>query len=147
MKRAAAFVVIALIGCSSKPTPEVSQPYVRAMIDLSPEAREVVSKIATDTKLGKDWWLRLDLVWRAEPEIEINLTRTPPGPDDIVTDSKGVRCVMARELRTYLTGVRVVWEENDKRGRFDVSFDDQSTAEHAASQRWLREETAKRAKK
>jgi hypothetical protein len=101
----------------------------------------------TDTKLGKDWWLRLDLVCRPEPEIEINLTRTPPGPTDILTNARGVRCVFARELSTYLTGVRIIWDENDKRGRFDVSFDDQTTAEHEASQRWLREQTAKRAKK
>jgi Fe-S cluster assembly iron-binding protein IscA len=141
------FLIAILVGCSAKSTPEVSRPYVRPMIDLSAEAREVVAKIATETKLGNDWWLRLDLVWRSEPEIEINLTTSPPGPNDTVTDSLGVRCVLARELKTYLTGVRIVWDENNKRGRFDVSFDDQTTAEHQASQRWLREETAKHAKK
>lgn len=144
MTKLAPLLVLAAIGCSSKPTPEVSLPYDRPLIDLSHEAREVLPKIAKETKLGNEWWLRLDLVWKAEPQIEIHLTKKPPGPDDIIVDSKGVRCIFARELKTYLTGVRILWEENPNGAGFDISFDDQTTAEHEASQRWLRAEIAKR---
>ena len=99
-----------------------------------------MKQIASEQKLGEEWWLRLDLVWQPDAQIVIQMVRERPGDADVVHDADGIRCAMPRELTTYLKGVQIEWIEEKPKGRFNVSFDHQSSAEREAGRRWLREQ-------
>jgi Fe-S cluster assembly iron-binding protein IscA len=133
-------------GCTSKSSPHVSKPIPRPPIEVSHEARQVLNQIATEQKLS-DWWLRFDLVWRRpELQLEVHMVRKPPGENDVVYDADGVRCVVPKELTDYLKHVRVDWLNEEPKGRFDFSFDNQTPAEREAGRKWLREEEERRKK-
>ena len=74
------------------------------------------------------------------------MVRTPPGDNDIVYDADGVRCVVSQELTTYLQHVRVEWRSDEPKGRFDLSFENQTPAEREAGRQWLREQEERRKK-
>jgi Fe-S cluster assembly iron-binding protein IscA len=141
-----AFVAVAgvAVSCSPKSTPEVSRPIPKPPIELSPDARQVLKQIASEQKLGDDWWLRFDLVWRPDAQVEITMVRERPGESDFVYDADGIRCAMPKELTSYLKNVRVDWIEDKPKGRFDVSFANQTSAEREAGRRWLREQEERR---
>jgi len=133
-------------GCTSKSSPVVSKPIPRPPIEVSAEARQVLNQIATEQKLT-DWWLRFDLVWRRpELQLEVNMVRKPPGENDVVYDADGVRCIVPKELTEYLKHVRVDWLNEEPKGRFDFSFDNQTPFEREAGRKWLKEEEERRKK-
>jgi Fe-S cluster assembly iron-binding protein IscA len=134
----------ALVGCTSPSTPQVSKPLPKPPIELSADARQILKQIASEQKLGEDWWLRFDLVWRPDAQVEITMVRERPGETDLVYDADGIRCTMPKELTTYLKNVRVEWIEDKPKGRFDVSFANQTSAEREAGRRWLREQEERR---
>ena len=134
----------ALAGCTSPSTPQVIKPLPKPPIEVSPLARQVLQQIATEQKLGDDWWLQFDLVWRPDAQVEITMVRERPGETDFVYDADGIRCAMPKELTTYLKNVRVEWIEDKPKGRFDVSFANQTSAEREAGRRWLREREERR---
>jgi Fe-S cluster assembly iron-binding protein IscA len=138
--------VVAGAGCTSKSSPQVSKSIPRPPIEVSPEARQVLNQIASEQKLT-DWWLRFDLVWRRpELQLEVHIVRMPPGENDVVYDADGVRCIVPKELTDYLKHVRIDWLNEEPKGRFDFSFDNQTAAEREAGQKWLREEEERRKK-
>jgi Fe-S cluster assembly iron-binding protein IscA len=134
----------ALAGCTSPSTPLITKPLPKPPIEVSPVARQVLQQIATEQKLGDDWWLRFDLAWRPDAQIEIVMVRERPAETDLVYDADGIRCVIPKELTAYLKNVRVEWIEEKPKGRFDVSFANQSSAEREAGRRWLREQEEQR---
>jgi|GEM_PF-6785981 len=134
----------ALAGCTSQSTPQISKPLPKPPIELSADARQVLKQIASEQKLGDDWWLRFDLVWRPDAQVEITMVRERPGETDFVYDADDIRCAMPKELTTYLKNVRVEWIEDKPKGRFDVSFANQTSAEREAGRRWLRDQEERR---
>jgi len=139
--------VVPSMGCTSKSTPVISKPIPKPPIEISTEARQLLRQIAVDQKLGDNWWLRLDLVWLPDAQIEIHMVRTPPTETDVVYDVDGIRCVVPDELTTYLKHTRIVWIEDEPKGRFDLSFENQSSAEREAGRQWLREQEERRKQK
>jgi len=144
--RLAHVAVVALAaGCTSKSSPQVNKPIPRPPIEVSHDARQVLNQIATEQKFGTDWWLRFDLVWRRpELQLEVHIDRKPPGENDVVYDADGVRCIVPRELTDYLKHVRIDWLNEEPKGRFDFSFDNQTPAEREAGRKWLQEEEERR---
>src|SRR5262245_15860993 len=134
----------ALAGCTSPSTPQVSKPLPRPPIEVSHEARQVLQQIVSDQKLGDNWWLRFDLMWRPNSQIEIHIVRTPPTESDFVYDADGIRCAMPKELTTYLKNIRVEWIDEQPKGRFSVSFDNETPAEFEAGRQWLQEQAQRR---
>jgi Fe-S cluster assembly iron-binding protein IscA len=132
-------------GCTSKSSPHIGKPVPRPPIEVSAEARQVLNQIASEQKLT-DWWLRFDLVWRPDPQLEVHMVRTPPGENDVVYDADGVRCIVPKELTDYLRHVRVDWLNQEPKGRFNFSFDNQTPAEREAGRKWLKEQEEQRKK-
>ena len=112
---------------------------------MSPAAERVLRQIAAEQKLAEPWYVRVTIAWRAEPQIEVQLDRTPAGPDDFVTEAgTGLRCVMAREHLTYLRGCRIELVEVPQGAGFDVTFPNRDARDREAAEKWLREEEARR---
>ena len=89
MRLLAAIVVAAVAGCSSEPPPRAVPVPPKPVVEVSPAAEQVLRQIAAEQKLAEPWYVRLSVAWRAEPQIEVHLDRTPPGPDDFVTEANG----------------------------------------------------------
>jgi Fe-S cluster assembly iron-binding protein IscA len=140
-----AIVVVTLGGCSSEPPPTAVSVAPKPVVEVSPAAERVLRQIAAEQKLAEPWYVRLSVVWPAEPQIEVHLDRTPPGADDFVTEANtGLRCVIAREFLTYLRGCRVELVEVANGAGFDVTFPNRDARDREAADKWLREETLKR---
>jgi Fe-S cluster assembly iron-binding protein IscA len=138
-------VLAALAGCSDPPPPPAVSVAPKPAVEVSPAAERVLRQIAAEQKLADPWYVRLSVSWRAEPQIEVHLDRTPAGPDDVVTEAPGgLKCVLARELLPYLRGCRVELVEVPEGAGFDVTFPNQDAREREVAARWLREEGAKR---
>jgi Fe-S cluster assembly iron-binding protein IscA len=139
-------LLAALAGCSPSPPPPAPAPVApKPVAEVSPAAERVLRQLAADQKLAEPWYVRVALVWRGEPQIEVQLDRTPPGPDDVVTEAgNGLRCVIAREHLTYLRGCRVELVETRQGAGFDVTFPNRDAQDREAAKKWLREEEARR---
>jgi Fe-S cluster assembly iron-binding protein IscA len=101
-------------------------------------------QIAVDQKLGTQWWVRLDVVWKPDAQIEVNLDRKPPGPNDFVVEADGFRCVMSEEQKVYLKGSRVELFWTNEGAGFNVSFPNRDTNDKVAAAEWIKGENAKR---
>lgn len=137
-------ILLPAIGCQDKATPGVALPLPpRPVVEITPEARVWLNKIAADQKLGPDWWVRMTVVFREQPEIEVALDRATPRKDDVVVEADGLRCVMAADQKVYLKGARVDWIKGKTKAGFDVTFPHRDVRDEDRASEWLRQETAK----
>jgi Fe-S cluster assembly iron-binding protein IscA len=138
-------LLLLVVGCSPDPPPAAAPAATKPIVEVTPAAERVLREIAAEQKLADPWYVRLSVTWQTEPQIEVHLDRTPPGPDDFVTEAAdGLQCVMARDLLPYLRGSRVELVEVKEGAGFDVTFPNQDAREREAASKWLREEAAKR---
>lgn len=141
-----AIVLVFLAGCQPKTTttstsvPAVPKPFV----EVEPVAREVLIQIAADHKMGLDWWVRLEVVWKPEALIEVNVERKRPRATDFVVEADGLLFVMAEEQKTYLLGAHVSMRELKDGAAFDVTFPNRDGRERSLAHEWLERETARR---
>jgi hypothetical protein len=104
----------------------------------------VLRQIAVDQKLGPDWWVRMEVVWKPDAQIEVNLERKPPGPGDFSVEADGLRCVIRSDQKVYLKGARVelAWAKDG--AGFDVSFPNRDANDRQAAAAWLKGENDRR---
>ena len=115
-------------------------------VEVTPVAKEVLVRVAAEQKLGPDWCVRLNVVWKPDPRIEVTLERHPAGPADAVHEANGLRVVMANDQTPYLKGARIdLIQEADRIG-FDVSFPYRTDRERELANRWLVEQAERRLK-
>jgi hypothetical protein len=140
------FAVAVLAGCTSRTTSTIpsAAEAPRPFLEVSTQVREVFRQVAVDQKFGPEWWLRVEVVWKPDAQIEVNLERKPPGAGDFVVEANGLRCVMAREQKVYLKGARVdlLWAKES--AVIDVSFPNRDGRDRLAAAEWLKSENAKR---
>src|SRR6476659_915140 len=105
------FVVAAMLlaGCGQKatthiiPLPAESPP----IVEIEDDARDLLVRVARDQKFGNEWWVRLEVVWRKEAQIDVTVERQPPGPKDFFVEADGLHVVMPEEQKVYLKGARI----------------------------------------
>jgi Fe-S cluster assembly iron-binding protein IscA len=136
--------LLLVVGCSPKAEVSVDDAPARPHVEVTARAQQALRLLAASQGLGQKWWVRLSLVWRDPPDIEVHIDREPPGPNDFEFDGGGIRCVMANELKVYLKGAQVDWFEVQEGGGFDVTFDNQDDRDREASGAWYRAELARR---
>jgi Fe-S cluster assembly iron-binding protein IscA len=142
-------VLLAIVGCSPKPTTSAVSPPgpPPPFVEITPVAKEVLVRVAAEQKLGANWCVRLDVVWKPDPRIEVTIERHPPGPADVVHEANGLKVVMAADQTPYLKGSRIdLIQEADRLG-FDVSFPYRTDRDRKAANRWLVEQAERRAEK
>jgi Fe-S cluster assembly iron-binding protein IscA len=142
----AVFAFFGLAGCSPTTSTGVAPdpPKPAPFLEISSGARAVLRQIATDQQLGPEWWVRLEVVWKPDAQIEVNLDRKPPRASDLVVEANGLQCVMAVDQRDYLKGARIdLFTTNEGIG-FDVTFPHRDSRDRQLAAEWLRRETAKR---
>ncbi|HKB06587.1 MAG TPA: hypothetical protein VKD90_30605 [Gemmataceae bacterium] len=144
--RFASALLVAAIGCSPKPpaTPSAVPTTSRPFVEVTPIARELLTKVAGDQKLGSDWWVRLTVVWKPDPRIEVTVEKDPPGPADAVHEADGVRVVVANDQAVYLKGALIDLVEEQKGWAFDVTFPHRTDRDREAANQWLRERSARK---
>jgi Fe-S cluster assembly iron-binding protein IscA len=138
-------LLVALAGCSPKPpaTPSAVPTTPRPFVEVTLIARQLLTKVAVDQKIGPDWWVRLNVVWKPDARIEVTVEKDPPGPADVVHEADGVRVVVANDQAAYLKGALIDLVEEKSGWRFDVTFPHRTARDREAANQWLRERSAK----
>jgi Fe-S cluster assembly iron-binding protein IscA len=142
-----ALVLLMLTACSDKPTPVAFSVPPKPVVEVSPMAERVLRQIAAEQKIEEPWFVRLSIVWKAEPEIEVTLDHTVPKPDDFTCSAGGLQVVLARELLPYLRGSRIEMVNVQGGSGFDVTFPNRDAQDREAAGKWLREQQALRKSK
>jgi Fe-S cluster assembly iron-binding protein IscA len=140
------FVWILVAGCESgRRTPAVSEAISpRPFVEVTPSAREILLRVAADQKLGPDWCVRLEVVFKPDARIEVNLDRQPAGKNDYQVEVDGLRVVMVDNQKTYLKGARIGLIESPNAFAFDVTFPNRDDRDRELASRWLHTESEKR---
>ena len=133
-------------GCSPKPTTPAVAPASPPLpfVEVTPVAKEVLVRVAAEQKLGPDWFVRLNVVWKPDPRIEVTIERHPPGPGDEVHEANGLKVVMANDQTPYLKGARIDLIQETGRIGFDVSFPYRTDRDRELANRWLVEQAERR---
>ena len=118
----------------------------RSRSSRSIHLRAFLLKIADDQRLGNQWWVRLDVVWKPDPQIEVNIEKTPPGPHDFVVESRGLLVVVSDNQKAFLKGAQVTLVGDGGLAAFDVTFPNRDESDRKLAAEWLQKEKAKRAK-
>ena len=58
-----------------------------------------------DQKFGNQWWVRLEVVWRKEAQIDVTVEKNPPGPNDFFAEADGLHVVTPEEQIEYASGI------------------------------------------
>lgn len=135
-----------LAGCGQKatthiiPLPAESPP----IVEIEDDARDLLVRVARDQKFGNEWWVRLEVVWRKEAQIDVTVERQPPGPKDFFVEADGLHVVMPEEQKVYLKGARISLLQGKNGWAFDVTFPYRNDSERQSAAEWLLRETEKR---
>lgn len=142
-------IAIVIAGCSQKATTTIAPAGQRSktFVELTPQARDGLRLIADKQNLGDNWSVRLEVVWKPEAQIEVNIDRKPPSDRDHVVNVDGLRVVMAEDQKVYLKGARVdLFWVKDGAG-FDVTFPHRDERDRELASKWLKERDEKRKSK
>jgi Fe-S cluster assembly iron-binding protein IscA len=143
---APAILLAAVAGCSPKPpaTPSAVPTTPRPFVEVTPIARQLLTKVAVDQKLGPDWWVRLNVVWKPDARIEITVEKDRPDPADAVHVADGVRVVVANDQAVYLKGALIDLVEEKNGWEFDVTFPHRTARDREAANQWLSERSVRK---
>jgi hypothetical protein len=135
-----------LAGCEQKATTHIVSVPVESspIVEIEPDARDLLAQVAGDQKFGSEWWVRLEVVWRKEAQIDVTVEKQPPGPNDFFVKADGLHVVMPEEQKAYLLGARISLLKSKKGWAFDVTFPYRSEREQQLASEWLDRETMKR---
>lgn len=133
-------------GCDQKATTHIIVVPVETspIVEIEPDARTLLAQVARDQKFGPEWWVRLEVVWRKEAQIEVTVEKQPPGPSDFFIEADGLHVVMPDDQRVYLRGARVSLLKAKSGWAFDVTFPYRTERERQAASEWLLRETENR---
>jgi Fe-S cluster assembly iron-binding protein IscA len=146
--RATLIACLALVaGCGPKATTHVIQvpPTTRPFVEVEPKARELLAGIATEKKLGDEWCVKLEVVWKPDAQIEVNLERKA-GAKDFVVEADGLRFAMAADQKVYLKGAYISVSEVKGGVAFDVTFPNRDARDRQLAAEWLKQATTKETK-
>jgi hypothetical protein len=138
--------IVLLTGCDRKatshviPVPAESTPTV----EIDDDARDLLVKVARDQKFANQWWVRLEVVWRKETQIDVTVEKNPPGPRDFFVEADGLHVVMPEEQKVYLKGARISLLRGKNGWAFDVTFPYRTDRDRQMAAEWLLRETEKR---
>lgn len=143
---AAATGLVFLAGCEQKATTYIISvpPDSSPIVEIEPDARNLLAQVARDQKFGPEWWVRLEVVWRKEAQINVTVEKHPPGPNDFFIEADGLHVVMPEDQRVYLRGARVSLLQGKSGWAFDVTFPYRTERERLMASEWLLRETEKR---
>jgi len=139
------FILVA--GCSNKtstPSTTAALAATRPFLEIQPRAVDMLRRIAQSQKLGYDWYVRLQVVWKPTAKIEVQIDKKQPGRGDFTIEADGLKCVMAAEQKPYLKGAYVEVVQTNDTVYFDVTFPNQDDRDRATASEWLKTEEAKR---
>jgi hypothetical protein len=134
-----------LVGCDHKATTHIIPvpPQSRPIVEIEDNARDLLVQVAGDQKFGKQWWVRLEVVWRKEPQIDVAVEKNPPGPKDFFVEADGLSVVMPEDQKVYLKGARISLLQGKNGWAFDVTFPYRNDREQQVASEWLLRETEK----
>lgn len=133
-------LLVALAGCTPKPpvTSTAVPTAPRPFVEVTPVARQLLTKVAADQKFGPDWWVRLNVVWKPDAQILVTVEKDPPGPADEVHEADEVRVVMPGDQVVYLKGALIDLVQAEGGWAFDVTFPHRTDRDREAANEWLR---------
>ena len=139
-------MLVLVAGCGPKAaTHLISVPAnPRPFVEVDPFARDVLTHIAADQKLGPEWWVRLEVAWKPEIQIEVNIEKKRPSPNDFVVDAGDLHIVMADVQKVYLRGASISMHEVKDGIVFEVTFPNRDAADRQRAAQWLKRESEKR---
>ncbi len=139
-------VLVLFAGCGPQATTHlISVPAnPRPFVEVDPFARDVLTHIAADQKLGPEWWVRLEVAWKPEMQIEVNIEKKKPGPNDFVVDANDLHVVMAADQKAYLKGALISMHEVKDGIVFEVTFPNRDAADRQRASQWMKREAEKR---
>jgi Fe-S cluster assembly iron-binding protein IscA len=148
MRTSTLVAALLLAGCSQKPaaTPNADPGRPPPFVEITPVAKDVLVRVAAEQNLGPDWWVRLNVVWKPDPRIEVTMEKKPPGPADVVHEANGLRVVMAADQTAYLKGSLIDLVQEADRVGFDVTFPYRTDRDRELANHWLVEQADRRAK-
>jgi hypothetical protein len=139
-------VLLLIAGCDRKatthviPAPAQSAP----IVEIDDDARDLLVKVATDQKFAKQWWVRLEVVWRKDAQIDVTVEKNPPGRKDFCVEADGLHVVMPEDQKVYLKGARISLLRGKNGWAFDVTFPYRTDRDHQLATEWLLRETERR---
>ena len=133
-------MLVLVAGCGPKAaTHLISGPLSpRPFVKVDPFARDVLAHIAADQKLGPEWWVRLEVAWKPDIQIEVNIEKKRPGPNDFVVDADDLHIVMADEQKVYLRSALISMHEVKDGIVFEVTFPNRDAADRQRATHWLK---------